>query len=370
MAISIFQFLEPSKNIKVTRKETMGFGVPGFLSLTKNIRNKFNYIKDKYIIIGIPDDRGVIANGGNPGASKGPDAFRQSFYKLYDTRIRKFNPSTHKPFVPQPESGVNSQYISQVFFDAGNIILADSIQETHERLASVVEYFLNHEAKMIFVIGGGHDFSYGSYKGHVATRKNEIIPIINFDAHFDLRPIENGKINSGTAFYRIVEDLNKNINDGKGLLELGIQRDRNPDSLYYYANEHKIQIVEYMALLNVWRDLSQGHAQTPLEHIRDHLDDCSAFGFDRINGSIHFSLCLDVFDQSVAPGTSASTPFGVQIKDLAQSITFLAKSQTCRVMDIAELCPARDTFEMTSRLCATLVYRMALLREEYSSRLT
>ena len=370
MATSVLQFLEPSKNIKVTRKETMGLGVPDISSLIKNTRNKSNLIKGKYIIIGIPDDRGVIANGGNPGASKGPDSFRQSFYKLYDTRIRKFNPSTHKPFGPQPEHDANGLYLSQAFFDAGNIILAESIQETHERLASVVEYFLNNEAKMIFVIGGGHDFSYGSYKGHVATRKNEIIPIINFDAHFDLRSVEDGKINSGTAFYRIIQDLNKNINDGKGLLELGIQRDRNPYSLYCYANEHKVQTVEYMALLNVWRDLSQGHAQTPLEHIRDHLDDCSSFGFDRIKGSIHFSLCLDVFDQSIAPGTSASTPFGVQFKDLAQSITFLAKSQTCRVMDIAELCPTRDTLETTSRLCATLVYRIALLREEYSSRLT
>lgn len=370
MAISVLHFLEPAKDIKVTKAETMGLSISDISIFSKNNRNKFNLIKGKYIIIGIPDDRGVIANGGNPGACKGPDSFRKNFYQLYDTRIRKFNISTHKPFGPQPEHDVNGVHISQTFFDAGNIILADSIEETHERLASVVEFFLNHEAQMIFVIGGGHDFSYGSYKGHVATRKNEIIPIINFDAHFDLRPVEDGNINSGTAFYRIIQDLNKNINDGKALIELGIQRDRNPYSLYCYANEHKIQTVEYMAFLNVWRDLAQGHAQTPLEHIRDHLDDCALFGFDRIKGSVHVSLCLDVFDQTIAPGTSASTPFGVQVKDLAQSITFFAKSRTCRVMDIAELCPARDTLEMTSRLCATLVYRIALLREEYSSRLT
>ena len=358
MALPVLQFLEPSKVKPTNKKETIGAGISDISSLLKNIKNKNDLIKNKYIIIGVP------------GAKDGPDSFRQSFYKLYDTCIRKFNPSTHKPFPPCSDDKDKSLFFSEFFFDAGNIILSDTIKETHEKIASVVEYFLNNEAKMIFVIGGGHDFSYGSYKGHVNSRKNEVIPIINFDAHFDLRALENDIINSGTAFYRIIKDLNKNIVNGKGLLELGIQRDRNPQSLYSFANKHQVQTVEYLALLNVWRDLAHGHAQTPLEHIRDHLDECASLGFDRINGSIHISFCLDVFDQSTAPGTSASTPFGAQIKDLAQSITFIAKSRTCRVMDIAELCPARDTLEMTSRLCAALVYRVALLREEYSSRLT
>ena len=38
----------------------------------------------------------------------------------------------------------------------------------------------------------------------------------------------------------------------------------------------KIPTIEYMTLLNVWRDSFAGHPQTPLEHIRDHLDDCSS----------------------------------------------------------------------------------------------
>ncbi|APJ04850.1 formimidoylglutamase [Silvanigrella aquatica] len=370
MPNTVLQYLEASKSTKVTKKETIGLKLHDISSLLKIGLNKAQFIKDKFIIIGVPDDRGVIENGGNPGARLGPDSFRQSFYKLYDTRIRKFNLSARKYFDENTVNDENSDMISQMFFDAGNIILADTIAETHERIAAVVEYFLKHEAKLIFVIGGGHDFSYGSYKGHVATRKNEVIPIINFDAHFDTRPVENGSINSGTAFYRIINDFSKNINNGKALIEMGIQRDRNPYSLYRYASEHQIQTIEYIALFNVWRDLAQGHAQTPLEHMRDHLDDCAAFGFDRMKGSLHFSLCLDVFDQSLAPGTSASTPFGAQLKDLAQSINFLARSHTCRVMDIAELCPTRDTLEMTSRLCATLVFRIALLREEHSTRLT
>lgn len=370
MTSSVFKLLEPSK-VKITkRNETVGSAIQDINTFLKHQKNKTNIFEGKYVVIGIPDDRGVVENGGNPGAKEGPDFFRQNFYKLYDTKLRVFNPSTHKPFAGKKLNENRHTLISSLFIDAGNLILANTIKETHERLADVVCYFLTHHAEMIFVVGGGHDFSYGSYKGHVTFRKNEIVPIVNLDAHFDLRPVENGKINSGTAFRRIIQDFPKAIHGGKALLEIGIQRERNPQSLYDYVYEKQIPTIEYMTLLNVWRDLFAGHAQTPLEHIRDHLDDCSSFGFDRFNGSIHISLCLDIFDQSIAPGTSASTPFGVQVKDLSQSLTFIAKSQTCRVMDIAELCPARDTLEMTSRLTAALVYRLALLREEYSSRLT
>lgn len=370
MTFKTLKLLEPSKIEISSRQETLGMSVRNISHYLKNKNNKSNYFEGKYIIIGIPDDRGVIDNGGNPGAKEGPEYFRKNFYKLYDSLIREFNQSTYKPFARKEYPENKTDLISSLFFDAGNIILAKTIEETHSRIAEVVCFFLQQKAKMIFVIGGGHDFSFGSYQGHVNYKKDEIIPIINLDAHFDLRPVENGKINSGTAFRRIIEQFPQQIHNGKALLEIGIQRERNPQSLYNYVYEKQIPTVEYMTLLNVWRDLFDGNAQTPLEHIRDHLDDCSSFGFDRKKGSIHLSLCLDIFDQAVAPGTSASTPFGVQVKDLSQSLTFIAKSQTCRVMDIAELCPARDTLEMTSRLTAALVYRIALLREEYSSRLT
>ena len=84
-----------------------------------------------------------------------------------------------------------------------------------------------------------------------------------------------------------------------------------------------------MALSNAWKVFNGEKGQAPLEYIRDHIDTCTNFGFDRYNGSLHFSLCLDVFDQSIAPGTSASTPFGAQFKDLAPSFSFLAKFKAC-----------------------------------------
>ncbi len=359
MANSIFNFLKPINNIKIIKNETIGEELIKTSVNLKNLLKKNNFIENKYVIIGVPDDRGVKANLGHPGADKGPSLFRSCFYNLYDNFI--FDKNSYR--------NQNKNKISQNFVDVGDIILSDSIEETHENLAKVVEFFLKLNPKLIFVIGGGHDFSYGSYKGHVNAKKGQVIPIINFDAHLDLRPVIDNQINSGTAFHRIIQDFKNNIINGNALLEIGIQRERNPYSLYEFALQHNIKIIEYTALSNVWKVFNGEKGQAPLEHIRDHIDTCANLGFDRYNGSLHFSLCLDVFDQSIAPGTSASTPFGAQFRDLAPSFSFLAKFRACRVMDIAELCPARDTFEMTSRLCASLVYRMVILKEEYSNAL-
>ncbi|KAB8028450.1 formimidoylglutamase [Fluviispira multicolorata] len=368
MKKNALNFLESVELNFKARDESIGANFSKILLINKHNNDIKEQIKGKFILLGVPDDRGVLANLGNPGAKNGPQLFRDSFYKLYDTQLHRFNPITQKPNTKDQKQYHNRNFLSERFIDVGNIILAETIEETHNRIADVIELLLQNEAKLIFVLGGGHDFSYGSYKGHVNYKKDEIIPIINFDAHFDLRPVINGSINSGTAFYRIIQDFNKNIINGKALLEIGIQRERNPHSLFEFALKHEVKTIEYISFLDIWRDYNTGNSQIPSEHIHDHIDDCSKFGFNRKTGSIHVSLCLDVFDQAIAPGTSASTPLGAQMKDLSLSLAFFGKNHTCRIMDIAELCPARDTHDQTSRLCASIVYRIALLREEYSNR--
>jgi formiminoglutamase len=301
------------------------------------------------VILGIPDDRGVLLNKGHKGAAEGPNAFRQSFYRLYDIFLEKAEKSPEKA--------------SASIWDAGDIQLADSIEETHERLAQVVEALLRKGVRRVYVVGGGHDFSYGSYRGH-ALAVDGILPIVNFDAHFDLRPVLENKINSGTAFRRIVDHFSDRISDGRALLEIGIQRDRNPSFLSEYCKEKKISVVEYHALSGIWRRVHDSKETSCLTHVIEHLDDCRRLGWLRGSGSVHLSIDLDVFSSEVAPGTSASTPFGVSLGQVGPSLSYLARLSRCRVVDIAELCPDRDHLSQTARLAATLVYQLFLLREE------
>jgi formiminoglutamase len=310
-----------------TKPETLGQSVHSLVGLSeKDIHNKI-------ILIGFPDDRGVLANHGNSGAKEGPAAFRKAFYSLYDTHV--------------PGN------IGREIVDAGNIALGNDIASSHEKLALAVQFFLEHSAKLVIVIGGGHDFSFGSFKGHVSAIPG-IIPIINLDAHLDLRPVENGSINSGTPFFRILEHFPHAIAKGKALLELGIQKDRNPPSLFEYAKQHHVKVVEFDK--GTWLEMRHGE-KTALGYMQDHLSDCTLLGWDHTKGGIHYSLDLDVFSSTLAPGTSAATPFGCNLDDILEATERLMKLANLRVFDIAELCPARDFNGQTARLAAGIVYR-------------
>ena len=166
-------------------------------------------IRDRNVLVGVPDDRGVELNHGFVGASAGPDAFRNAFYRLYDARS---------------DTG---EWAGDSWIDVGDLLLQPSIAETHAALADVVQFLLSHHARRVHVIGGGHDFSFGSYLGH-ARSCTGVLPIINFDAHFDLRAVDQGLINSGTPFRRVIESLGEHIAGGRhsGLFGVGLSLER------------------------------------------------------------------------------------------------------------------------------------------------
>lgn len=301
-------------------------------------------ISGKHVLLGVPDDRGVELNQGFVGASTGPQAFRNAFYRLYDVRHSQ------------------GQWAGDGWVDCGDIALQSSIADTHAALADVVHALLELGAKRVHVIGGGHDFSFGSYWGH-ARACSGILPLINFDAHFDLRPVESGLINSGTPFRRVIENLDDRIAGGHALLEVGIQRERNPQSLWDFAQSKGVSVAEYT-----------GAAQPWIFHRLAALSECSLNkqvaawieNWSRANdtsGALHLSIDLDVFPASSAQGTSASTSFGVPVETLWPCMEDILSRNICRVVDVAELCPARDVHSQTARLAASLVFRGSLSRD-------
>jgi len=302
------------------------------------------YIHDKHILIGIPDDRGVALNSGHLGASGGPDSFRQSFYRLYDVRLAQ------------------GPWAGSQWSDFGDVKLLASIADTHSALAEVVSYLLAQGARRVHVIGGGHDFSFGSYLGHSRSCSG-VVPILNFDAHFDLRPMEQGEINSGTPFRRVIETLGDRVDLGRAIFEIGIQRERNPQSLWDFAQTHGVSVAEYTAGQSAWR-FWNSPVKNPTEkctleeHLRAWLN--LQLSQSTFSGHLHASIDLDVFAVAAAMGTSASTSFGVPVETLWPCVEDVLSRKICRVVDVAELCPARDSQMQTARLAAALVFRGAL----------
>jgi len=243
-------------------------------------------------LIGLPDEHGVRLNGGRPGASKGPSAFRTAL----------------AGYASAEASGINWPTI----YDAGDIQPTEDLDETHDRVSVAVEAMLAADLFPIG-IGGGHDLTY-AFVRPLATRLTGMVGVY-FDAHLDVRN-ERG---SGMPFRRLVEDCSV-----RELHVLGLDPMAN-------SNEH----VRWF----------QGHG--------GHIDSLAPSD-PMPDGDLFVSLDLDVIDQAFAPGVSAMNPNGWTPALAEAWVRAAGRNTRVRCFDIMELSPPNDAQGRTARLSARL----------------
>lgn len=56
----------------------------------------------------------------------------------------------------------------------------------------------------MFSIGGSNDQSYPNVRALMEAYPNQSIGVINIDAHFDVRPLKDGKAHSGSPFRQMI----------------------------------------------------------------------------------------------------------------------------------------------------------------------
>lgn len=266
--------------------------------------------------IGFASDEGVKRNLGRVGAGEGPQAIRA---QLANLTINKTLP---------------------MLVDLGDITcrLGD-LESAQKGLGEIVTKCLQ-QGYFPIVLGGGHDVAYGHYQGLQAHTHHTQLGIINMDAHFDLRPCEEGRGSSGTAFLQIAE-LRKQASQPFSYLCLGIEPTSNTKSLYQTADS-----------LNV--DYCEAHLIH--EDIDNVLSGLSTF-LDEHPG-IYLSICMDVFAQAYAPGVSAPSALGLTPWQGLTLIEKIMKSGKVIALDIAECAPALDHDNMTAKLAARLIYNI------------
>lgn len=269
-----------------------------------------------FAFIGFASDAGVRRNQGNQGANEGPRALRQALAIL-----------------PVPRQGMS-------FYDCGDIMCeGDALEEAQKELAQLIEALLRKDIHPI-VLGGGHEMAWGHYLGIYAANPEQEISIINFDAHFDLRPVLDGnKGSSGTSFLQIAShaeahDLPFHYSC------YGIQETGNTKGLFDQA--HKLSVNYLLA-----SEFHEGSSEVPLEHLDNAL---------YTSENIYVSICLDVFASAFAPGVSARQPLGLHPWHVLPLLKALAASGKVVSLDIAELCPVRDHAGMTAQLAAALIF--------------
>jgi len=259
-------------------------------------------------IVGYACEEGVRRNQGRLGAAAGPRVLRERMARLA---------WHHK---------------DKTITDYGDVVcVGENMEAAQAQLALMVAGIIE-VGGMPIVLGGGHDLAYGHFRGVRAATGDQKLAIINFDAHFDLRPV-TGLPNSGTPFNQILKE------DLVDYLVLGIQQQANTTELFDIAKENG---VEYM--------LAQHCRTYQLPTIIQSLDRF----LDR-NDQVYLSIDLDGFSSAYAPGVSAPSPLGFSPAFMMAVLDYLMASGKVVSVDLAEMNPTHDIDGHTARLGASLV---------------
>ena len=275
-------------------------------------KNTSKFLDAGYALLGFQSDEGVKRNLGNLGAAEGPMAFRGCFAKM--PVHTKFN-----------------------FYDAGSVsCIEGDLEAAQTELKKRINQILSL-GLMPIVVGGGHETAWGHYQGIHQYFGKEPVAILNFDAHFDLRPLVDGKYgSSGTPFFQVNALLKQN-NQSFDYYCAGVQPFANTSSLFTYADQNK---VEYHLA----------------ERINSHPSDLTFI--EKViqqHEKIYVTVCLDVFRADIAPGVSAPQPLGIEAQYMINALRLLKVSKKVVSLDIVELSPRHDVNQQTAKLASCLL---------------
>lgn len=263
-----------------------------------------------FVLHGFAVDEGVRRNKGRQGAKDAPDMIRKNMSNF--------------PVI-RPDFSL---------LDFGNITCEDAnLENTQNELAKNVSKVLLKGGKSL-VLGGGHEVTFAHYRG-VRTAFPELkIGIINFDAHFDNRQPENGVgASSGTGFWQIAQEGEINS------LHIGIQRNSNTLKLFDTAHQFGMKYI-------LADELFFENLPSVYERVNELADSVDV---------LYMTICMDVFNASIAPGVSASAYNGI-FADAAFMHLYrhILKNEKLVALDIAEVNPHFDIQDHTARLAASL----------------
>lgn len=262
-------------------------------------------------LVGYVCDEGVKRNKGRIGARKGPKSVRNKLGKL--------------PI----------HFKNKAVTDFGDVICVDNRLEDCQTAFSKIICKLIKNKILPIAIGGGHDIAFANFNGINNALKNKSknkIGIINFDAHFDLRPVLE-KPNSGTPFYQILKE-----NNNVSYFAIGIQQQSNTKELFDIANQNNVCYV------------SNFDCETFISSLKNKLN-----SFLENVDYLYITIDLDGFSSAYAPGVSAPSALGFSPKFVYKVLAFLFKSKKVISVDIAELNPDFDIDNSTASLAARLV---------------
>lgn len=264
----------------------------------------------RYVVIGIPEQAGVLANFGKAGTQSLWPSFLKAFLNIQNNSFLNgqeifiggyFDFSEELKLITATAPGAEERIA----------VLRKLVQKIDEQVEEIVK-IICRQNKIPIIIGGGHNNAYGAIKGAAkGLHAIEAIPLaqisaINLDAHTDYR-MREGR-HSGNAFRYADEDgyLNK----------------------YFVIGAHENYLQEYIVT-----DMSENPFTDFVTYedifLRDKLNFTQAVS--RATGFMedHFTgveLDLDAIQNTLS---SAETPCGITASDARRYLHYVAAE--CRI---------------------------------------
>lgn len=270
------------------------------------------------ILLGAPDDRGVLNVGGRLGAGRAPEAVRN--------------------MLGQFMLGMDDALSNLTLYRGRDIELGATIESGHAELRHLVTQAIKSKVTPI-VLGGGHDYGYPHVAG-VSDAFAGKVALINIDAHLDVRPVGPAGITSGSPFFLALE---KGVVRAKNFVEFGIQEHCNTAQAAEYVRKKGVHV----RMLNDLRE-ARGVVHSFSQQLA---------AFEKAGLAIAVSFDVDAVQMAFAPGVSAPQTDGFTPEEFFGMAAACGASKSVVSIGFFEYSPFLDEGQKTARLVATAIHR-------------
>jgi formiminoglutamase len=312
--------------VKIRKGETKFGEKVGTVSRLEELKDH----KAKYVIVGIPEDIGVLANFGKKGTSEAWSACLKALLNMQANTLSK-----PENIVILGEFDFKNEMRTAHMLDPEGENYGETVGKLVEKIdmeVAIVIRSIVAAGKIPLVIGGGHNNALGILKGTTDALGGPV-NVINLDAHSDFKALDHR--HSGNAFSYAME---------KGYLNkyaiFGIHKSYTSQEVYNRMEQFRNRIGFYFfedVILRENPPFPQA-VKVAKQFIRDRK----------------FGLEIDV-DAIEGFRSSAMTPSGFSMTQARQFARFFATNPVPSYIHICEAIPDKSELDTVGKALAYLI---------------
>ena len=268
----------------------------------------------KYVLLGIPEDVGIRANFGRPGAAS---AWQSAISSIANIQHNRFCKGSQIVVLGKIDISKEMEEAKDLDFHqtADRKLLSTLVERIDKEVVHVITSIIKC-GKTPIIIGGGHNNAYGNIKG-TALGLGKPINAVNFDAHSDFRILEGR--HSGNGFSYAYEE---------GFLKkyfiFGLHEN--------YTSKNVLDILKKMedrVNFNTYDEIKVRQQKNFQQELT------TAYDFIK-NDAYGIEIDLDALPNIAS---SAMTMSGFSIEELRQFVYFFGKNKNAAYLHICEGAP-------------------------------